>query len=297
MKNYLEYIDDYLSGSLAEPDLQDFMRQLNQDPLLQDEIMFHQEIMEGIEQYGKALFTLNAQSVEEELDIEGFFSNDDEKEIIQGIESIGKTEFESLVKDIDQELEQEQFYSAQSKDAPKKGRIIRLGNRRGLMAIAASLLILITAAVFFWPKSMDTEQLYISNFVPIPDPISEELRVEKGELGFAGNNDPLLALEATMGFYNERDCDAFIQTSESLLEEPALGHYRNRIYLLRGICFMVSNQFNLAESSLRRSNEMASWKYLLLLYIKTGNIDKAKQFYESLEEPSTELQMIYKQID
>ena len=296
MKNYLEHIDAYLSGSMKEPDLKDFSHRLNQDPQLQEEVRFHQEIIKGIEKYGQALFRLNVQSVEEELDREGFFSNKEEKDIIQGIDSIGKAEFESLVKDIDQELEQEKFYSTQTKETTKKGKIIYFRDRRMLMGIAASLLVLIAAAFFFWPRSVDTEQIYASNFVPVEDPISEELNVEKGELGFAGNIDPLLALEAAMEFYNARDCDAFIQASGSFSEAPPLRHYRNRIYLLRGICFMLSNQYNQAESSLLLSNEIASGKYLMLLYIKTGNLDKAINYFKAYKDPSVEMQMIYKQI-
>ena len=296
MKNYREHIDEYLLDQLDTNDKQAFVRQLERDKNLQKAVAFHRTILDGIEHYGRDAFADLAQSVEDELDREGFFSNQEEKDIIQGLEVIGKTEFESIIQGVDKELASERFFEKQAEQPSQQGKIIRMGSRRMLLAIAASLLIMVVAAVFFWPRSTNLDKIYATNFILPDDPISTELNIEKEEIGFAGDNQLLIDLEAAIQLYNRGDCSSFIQSSEAFLVDPALQHYTDRVRLLRGVCFMQLDNFTLAENALLQSGEINAAKYLMLLYIKTGDIDMAKQVFGSTEFPTDELKRLYDQI-
>lgn len=285
MSEYIEQFDDHLNGKLNEAAKQKLEAQLHHDSVLRKEYQFHQTIIEGIEEYGQQEFREVLLSVDEELDKEGFFSDDEEKEIITGVELAGEENFKDLLSGIDVELNEEGFFGPRVKKTAKAKRIYF--RPKTLMAVAASAAALVMAITIILTNRSGALQLYKESFVILPETISNDIRLEKGEVGFVKNDAYLDTLAMTMSLYHDQNYTAFIRSSQKILNENTLRHYRDRILLYQGIAFLELKKYPEAEQAFVASEETESNYYLILTYLAQNEPVKARNYLKSLENPSS----------
>ena len=299
MIDFAENIDDYLDGLLSKENQIVFQKELESNSKLGDEVNLQKEVRSGIEAYGISQFVHTTRTVEDELDQEGFFADTDEKELLGSIEKLASSEFANLVSDVDQEMEKESFYEkTESTHQVTTAKIKPLQtSRRRTLAIAASLIVLIGAAISLWPSGENPTAIYDQHFAAAPDLVSQDVLSEKSEVGFAGDNTALILLEDAMKLYENKSYAAFVQKMAPLLNEKAIGHYKDRMQMYQGIGYLELGDFKNAILSLEASRMPLAKDYLMLAYIVNGESSKAKGFFENQSNPSETLKKIYRRLD
>jgi len=290
MNNYEDRIDDFLDGQLFEEELSLFQEKLKQDPDFRRVVDLQVETREGIVYFGKRTFIDLIKSVDEELDQEGYFATDEEKEILVGLDKLGKKNFADVVSEVDEELSEQAFYGNMEESmAQDKGKVVSIQRRKRLYAVAASIAILIVSALTFWSLPQNSMDLFQKNFLAMSDLVTEEVVKEREEVGFVTNSASLDSLANAMQLYRDGRYLDFISLTTSLLDDEAVGHYRDQILLYRGIAFLENKLYSDAEETFRLcTHPEADW-YLILTLLAQDQPDRAKSYFKTLKNPDQKI--------
>lgn len=164
----------------------------------------------------------------------------------------------------------------------KKHQAAEKKQLRSVLAIAASLLVLVAAGYFIYQatKSADTHQIYISHYTPYPV-------IEQGILrGENGTHQVEQGLQA----YEQGRYSAAIDLLDRYLTKDT-GNVFVQFYL--GLSFLSNDQAGQAVEVLKPISERANFKlayqakwYLGLAYLKTGAIEQASIIFQHLQQES-----------
>ena len=280
MNNSIDNIDEYLTNTLDSEQRKAFESAL-QNPKFAQEVEFHQEVIQMITARQNHAISRVIRSVEDELDREGFFLTDQtDKQILKSINLLGETKVKKITAEIDEELKESSFYESHRDKSQIKVLSIK---RRNWIAIAASILILVIAGIIYIPQKSTGPELFARSYLLPNDVISEELEAEKGEMGFAGDQETLQALQLAMDQFNAGQFPAFLRASELLLNESSLDHYQNQILFYRGIALMEDHQYDLAILELANSNYADADYYRMMSHLALDQIDQAKEIALELQ--------------
>jgi tetratricopeptide (TPR) repeat protein len=172
-------------------------------------------------------------------------------------------------------------YSLMDADAKKRqGAPLRILSARFLSAAAAGL-ILVVASVWFFTKPAAPERLFAAYYAPYASDLDIQLRN-------AGDQAALADTPLTLGLkaYSEKDFSKAASQLEAFLQENP-GHRITQYYL--GHALLSEHRWEEALSYLEavwaagmEYSEEANW-YAALLYVKTGQVEKAKSALEVLQ--------------
>lgn len=152
MENKEQLIDDYLLSRLSMEERKQFETALENDKALAKEVQEMQQVLIDIARYGETIYIEQLNEVEEQLDREGFFMDNEEKELLIGIEQAGKEDdFLKQLLAEEEQLTSEKFFEKEAtsqnntiKEQPiQQSKIVPMWKKA--MSIAAAILVLISA--------------------------------------------------------------------------------------------------------------------------------------------------------
>ncbi len=257
-KNYnIDEIENFLNQEMSAEDLSSFKERLAQEDGLQEEVDFHATIVEGIKQSA-------------ELD------------------------FRALVQDTRKAMLQEENTAAKVVDLNQnsKSRVRSLGSSR-IVAIAASLALLLVAAWWVFLSPMSPERAFASNFTTPKDVLSAEVASRLEETGFANNQAALQQLQEAMLTYQN---DNFEQAQQQL--DAFQAQYPNNEFAAQAAYYEALSAINTSDYETAQVKLLdlvdtpnfalqsdAKW-YLALNSLHIGNIELAKTLLDSLQSDS-----------
>ena len=156
----LDRIEQYIFENMDSESHQAFQNAMEEDLDLKKEVLFHQELLQGIKAAGDIHLVANIELAEIELTQKDFFSpyqNIKDSELEKGIHSLGDKELKNLIQETENKIGEEGFFdqvlpSASNPAKTHTAKTSSLFNRR-ILAVAASILFLITAGIFFLRNS------------------------------------------------------------------------------------------------------------------------------------------------
>ena len=280
-----EILDGYVFNELEEEIKNKLDQEIEKDPQMKSETEFHRFVIEGISACGENDFLDTLNDVEERLDQNGFFSDQAEQEVIKGINEVGAIDLMDILNDVESGLEKDSFFKEldQSADAQEETKVVKMFPMKPILSIAASLLILAFAGLWYFNDSPSNEELYQIHYAIAKDEISSDISAELSEIGFSeGNDESLLELQNSMALFNKNEYSAFIASTENLIHLDDLSHYKDQILFYQGLAHMELGQF---EKALEHFNyiegtDRTSW-YKALCYLK---IEDKEQVLKIIEE-------------
>ena len=292
-----EILDAYVLNELNDSDKEALEQKIKSDKNLAHDIRIHKHIIRGLEAIGFATFKDTILDVEETLDQKGYFSDGFEKKIIKEIEIAGGQTLKDMLKNVESDLDEKSFFKQikEEDEKVKKGRIVSFSFPK-ILSIAASVVIIVTAAWHFWPKPINSDELYEMHFAALSDDISDDIQAEMGEIGFAeGDNLELNTLKEAMQAYNDGEYSTFLTLTKNLSFQDNLSHYHIDILIYQAIAFMKMENFEDALATLESTDESDETRwYMSLIYLHYGEASKARELLLYLKEPpySTKAQEI-----
>ena len=178
-------IHHYLKGTLAEEKITIFENRLEQEKAFVEKVEKEQKLLSGLKRAGQQQLRDKLSKVQTDLTEKGFFEEQ----------------------------------AAKVKDTPKSNKVVGIFSSRNL-AIAASFLILVVA-YFNYPKqnTVDFNQTFANHF-PYEDKISDILKDEISEIGYAGNDKVAQEqLLAALAMYNQQKYGEAIPLFKQVLSE------------------------------------------------------------------------------
>lgn len=283
-------IDEYLSGRMDAQQRLAFEAELKENEALARELALQEDILQGIEYYGRTQFEENLDLVQESLEREGFFADDDEKALLEGMEYVGRQGFEQSVKEVEQQLSSEGYFERAENSEPEGTVKVRfLTGRRIILSLVASVLLLITVGWLIFRPTVE-ERLFADYFTPPADELSEEVVLELSEVGFAGNEKAFLqGLQAALADYQSSRFSEVTAALEDLLRQyPAASEASEARYYL-AVSYLAVNRPDRAKPLLERLADEApagiladvQW-YLALSYLQSEDKEKAIPLLENL---------------
>lgn len=217
-----------------------------------------------------------------------------EKNLTDSLSQYGEKQLKSKIESARQSLQSEGFFEDTAALQQRGiGKIVHLGNRRKWLAIAAAAAVLLSAAIWlFLQRQPDAGNLFADNYQVYQDKISESIRSQLDEPGYAGN--PVETekwqefLGAMKGYPNEVTAlEAFIKK----YPQEKIAHF----YL--GQAQLAKGQFELAQSNMEPLAHDADFEeqwpskwYLALIYLKLGKLGPAKGLLDELKNSPTDFQ-------
>lgn len=156
-----------------------------------------------------------------------------EQTLLSGLKKAGKNQLKKKLAKVQAGLEEKGFFDTQAEKKPPPipaTKVASIFNRRNL-AIAASLLILVIA-YFSFPtaSSINIDEAFANHF-PYEDKISESIKDEISEIGYANNEKALQAqLLAALTAYNQQKYDEAIPLFNQVLSQQP-DHLYAQLYL------------------------------------------------------------------
>lgn len=249
----IELIEQYLNNELKGAALTAFEQELASDEELAQAVADHQDLILGVEVAGERQFHQTLQSVEEELDAKGFFlmmtDVDDyldkkadatttqkiESRLLedsdfassltahndarQSIELLGELQLRNTIRNIEAELEEEGFFTQKTETKVIERPIRAIGNRvaiRRMLAVAASVAVLVLAYFFIFQPDNSPQGLYSSYYEPYKDNLSQELELRLSETGFGSTDDMRVQLNLLLTGIGEYKAENFAAAAEKL---------------------------------------------------------------------------------
>lgn len=146
---------------------------------------------------------------------------------------------------------------------------------RRWLSYAAAVLLLLTAAWWLWPKSINGENLYASYYAPYPN----ELTITS-----MGSNAPESSILEIMRPYNAgRYSEAAEKIGNYLSDHPT----ESALQLYYGISLLENQRSDAAIEALKKAkqypdfSETANW-YLALAYVRGNRVEEAKPILKKL---------------
>ncbi len=343
---YFERIDNYLNGKMSNEETSYFEREIEQDKELFKVIEFRRDLILGVGKYGDLDLEKTLTEIESKLNDEGFFLNeehirqylhkeldptlitffekrmtDDEafnkevefqKTLLLGIEKFGKETDDFSISEIEKELAKEGFFESQQ--SPKKNndkkssdtKIISLFTRRSI-AIAASILILISVSIYYLSRPDSYDQTFVSYFQPETTQLEIIIDdLESSGLGISDKQRREQLLEILYDYESENYKIAASALNNHLKNYPddldARFYYGISLLKIKNYPEAARNFEILLNSESSKWNRDVKW-YLALSYLKINQerekaIFLLKEIQNNHNSPySARAEIILKEID
>jgi len=245
---YIDQIEKYFAGELEGKELQNFEEQVEQDKELAEEISIFKDMMVAVDMVGDEELEASVKGVHEGLKHEGFFSKDDAKVV--------------------------GFKSRQ--------------NLRRVLALAASFLIIVVAAFYFFLSGSDpAEKVFARHYQPEQSNISIIL----DDLERFGLADPEAdrkeSLTGALKYYENQE---FLNSLEAF-KEHLIAYPEDKIAkLYYGLSLLDQEESAMAVEELESLTRLigfehentANW-YLAMAYLQSGNKTETQKAIDILE--------------
>lgn len=317
-------IHDYFSQQLSEAEQANFEQEIATNKDLAEEVAFYQALMGGVDMVGDQALENAIKTSHEQADANGllltdqdifdYFQDNSEKNdqieqrvssdevfqtefdfdrnLMEGIDLLGDRNLQDSIKAVHKKMKQ-----TGALDTEKEAKVVQLNpktTRRRLfntrnIAIAASLLLLITIGLYFLIPSTgpNPDLLYANNFNIDEDRLESELE-QLSLTGFAAaekvrKESLTLALEQFQNQEYQAASTALATHISNYPEDETAQFYY-------GLTAMQNNNFEaalerlqpLADSSTSTYQTAAQW-YQALSYLKLGDTNEAIDLIEQLE--------------
>jgi len=244
----IETIEKYLSGELDTATHAGFEKALSEDQALQKEVTFHKDILNGITSAGDEDLALAIELAEINLDEEGFFKNyreDIDDDLLKGITALGDEKLSTQIQAAEDKISKEGFFDQKEE---KTAKVRSLFNNR-LLAIAASLLFLVTAGLLFFRNAgTNVDQIFANSFKINKLQLEEQINA-LSELGLATSNKAELeSLKTTLETY--KDCTNKTCRLDNINEYLGVYPANNTAKFYHATSLMEQNQFEKAAEIL-----------------------------------------------
>lgn len=254
MSNYEEIqllLDDYLNDRLPADSKEKFEKSLSQQPDLQEELVIHQNLMHVIGE-------------QPDMRRKEMAKHPMMKEVLEVLDSEETRQLRATISEVNEEYQQNQGKSS--------GTIMR---SFPLMAIAASIIILLNFGLVFWQDSSNADlyDAYKDSYSPIS-------LVERSSSVNTSLNVIINALQAA-------DYEKVIT---SVNDAPELVKQHAEVLLYLGLAYRETAQFDESIKAFERyaaindlDQSIADWN-IGLIYLKTEENAKAKSYFQKLAE-------------
>jgi len=184
-----ETIEAYLLGKLDTKKSQEFEKALLQDPGLQQEVNFMKDIFGGIQTAGDEDLSFLIEKAEMELDEKGYFKEygeDLDDDILGGITKYGEMEAERQEAEI-KSIAPKESVDLDTPQEVKTTKIKQFPTRR-LLALAASVLFLISVGTYFFSNSQNQYERVFADHFSVNHQLLDDQITNLSELGIATPN-------------------------------------------------------------------------------------------------------------
>lgn len=282
----MDLIDLYFQDNLTPEEAENFEALLDKDPQFQRDFQAASDIVEGVILHEESEFKNRLEDVEETLEQDGFFSEEEDRDIISAIQS---ESMKSIIEEVSAEFD--------SRKIEKTSKVVQLSKRRNLvkrLSIAASVLILILAGWYFQSDWNPGENYLANYFAPATDELSPLVARELDELGFGGTDPALLQqLENMMKAYVDERNVLFFQIYNENRESFSRSPFNNEIEFYHAQMLISGGRIEEAELILERLNgldlvgyqDKIQWN-LSLLYLEKGNRREAEELLLGISSDS-----------
>lgn len=273
----LDLIDLYFQDKLTPEEAENFEALLDEDPQFQRDFQAASDIVEGVILHEENEFKNRLEDVEETLEQDGFFSEEEERDIISAIQS---ESMKSIIEEVSAEFD--------SRKVEKTSKVVQLSKRRNLvkrLSIAASVLILILAGWYFKSDWNPGENYLANYFAPATDELSPHVARELDELGFGGTDPVILQqLQNLMEAYSNERSTVFLQIYDENAASFSRSPFSSETEFYHAQMLISEGRIEEAQLILERLNgldlvgyqDKIQWN-LSLLYLEKGNRREAEE--------------------
>lgn len=319
-----ERISRYLEGDMAPAERQAFEAELEQDEALQKEVGLQKEAILGVACFVEENYRHAIQAVAGRLKHEGFFLNEEnirdylrgnleeslrapfeerlkndpafaeevrlEKDMLEGINLYAGEEEAQKIQRVRQRLQEDGFFPGQ--ESPPKGKVVSLSRRR-LIAIAASLAILLAAGLYLFLPDSGTGTyagLYEAYYRP-ETAVLPALLDQLEASGFAQDVEQSRQLADALQRY---ETGAYAEAASALSTYLEQYPQDREARLFLGLAGLETGQYREAIPELRAAGKAAepqvaaaaNW-YLALALLQTGKAEEATALLRQLAAGDT----------
>ncbi|MEL7147401.1 MAG: tetratricopeptide repeat protein [Bacteroidota bacterium] len=245
-------IDDYLNGRLDKDQRAQLELQISEQPELGEEVKIHRDLMAIVGEQAGFAAEINRDSV--------LFT-----ETKQALSTKDASNLRKAILEVN---------SAYQRKKQSKSR--SLLERIPLMAIAASVILLMVLGIIFWQNTVE-EGLYMQ----YKDRISPISMIERST-----SDDELKTM------YNLFETEDYQGVIRSITTTPNLVDNHSEALLYLGLAYRETAQYQQAIASFERygtvndlDQSIADW-HIGLIYLKLEDLDKAKTYFQKLSQDS-----------